>query len=137
MKESQLPKNEFVREQIKNKPKNKKRLCVKLGVSALCGLVFALAACGVVLLMLPIIQRQWKPAEEVKETQGTEYEPVTQTTEEPVSTEEQTVVEVPKEMTLGDYQRLQNELYAIGTKANKSIVSITSVVSDSDWFNNS
>ena len=137
MKESQLPKNEFVREQIKNKPKNKKRLCVKLGVSALCGLVFALAACGVVLLMLPIIQRQWKPAEEVKETQGTEYEPVTQTTEEPVSTEEQTVVEVPKEMTLGDYQRLQNELYAIGTKANKSIVSITSVVSDTDWFNNS
>lgn len=40
-------------------------------------------------------------------------------------------------MTLDDYQQIQTELYAIGNTANKSIVTITGVVSDTDWFNNS
>lgn len=33
-------------------------------------------------------------------------------------------------MTLDDYQQIQTELYAIGNTANKSIVTITGVVSD-------
>ena len=40
-------------------------------------------------------------------------------------------------MRLDDYQEFQTELYAIGNTANKSIVTITGVVSDTDWFNNS
>jgi serine protease Do len=40
-------------------------------------------------------------------------------------------------LTLEEYQLIQNRLYAIGSQANKSIVTITSVVSDTDWFNNS
>lgn len=139
MKETPLPKSEFVREQIKDKPKNRKRLLAKLGVSALCGISFALAACIVVLIMLPILQRRLQPEGEAVVQDSEETAPTqTQIVQEPAPSEEtQTIVEVPQEMTIGDYQRLQNELYAIGTKANKSIVSITSVVSGTDWFDNS
>ena len=62
----------------------------------------------------------------VKETeQGSEEKEETQTPE------------VRQPMTLDDYQQIQTELYAIGNTANKSIVTITGVVSDTDWFNNS
>lgn len=137
MKETPLPKNEFVREQIKDKPKSKKRLCAKLGVSVLCGIAFALAACIVVLIMLPILQKRLQPGEE-ETARSSENLTETQETQAPAPSEEtQTIIEVAREMTIADYQRLQNELYAIGTKANKSIVSITSVVSGTDWFDNS
>ena len=54
--------------------------------------------------------------------------------------EEKEETQTPEErqpMTLDDYQQIQTELYAIGNTANKSIVTITGVVSDTDWFNNS
>ena len=46
MSDKQQPKNAFVREQIKDKPKNYKRMWVRLGESAACGGVFALAVAG-------------------------------------------------------------------------------------------
>lgn len=39
-------------------------------------------------------------------------------------------------MTLEDYQGLQNEMYEIGREANRSIVGVTGVKSNTDWFNN-
>ena len=51
MSDKQQPKNAFVREQIKDKPKNYKRMWVRLGESAACGGVFALAVCLVLLFM--------------------------------------------------------------------------------------
>jgi serine protease Do len=40
------------------------------------------------------------------------------------------------ELTLSDYQKLQDELYSIGEVVNASVVTITSVVSDTDLFHN-
>ena len=40
-----------------------------------------------------------------------------------------------KELTPEEYQKLQSKLYAIGSEANKSIVTVTGVTSDVDWFN--
>lgn len=153
MKNTQLPKNEFVREQIKNKPKNRKRLWIKLGEAFLCGIVFALAVSFVLYFAGPFIQRKIEPDTELS-TESPETEAVSETedtqtggkdtpdTQLPENTQtpddtQTTVVEVPREITLADYQRIQNDLYAIGTEANRSIVAITSVVSDTDWFNNS
>ena len=136
MSDKQQPKNAFVREQIKDKPKNYKRMWVRLGESAACGGVFALAVCLVLLFMIPVLRQEEGPVPDtgaqdsqqasVKETeQGSEEKEETQTPEE------------RQPMTLDDYQQIQTELYAIGNTANKSIVTITGVVSDTDWFNNS
>ena len=51
--------------------------------------------------------------------------------------EETQTLEERQPRTLDDYQQMQTDLYAIGNTANKSIVTITVVVSDTDWFNNS
>ena len=61
------------------------------------------------------------------------------TEEETNSTEtgvdEPDVEEGLKELTPEEYQKLQSKLYAIGSEANKSIVTVTGVTSDVDWFN--
>lgn len=135
MEDRQFPKNEFVREKIKDKPKNYKRLWTKLLTAAGCGIVFALAAVLVMVLMLPTLRENTQP--QVPESQI--YETQTQQVAQETQTQEDTqdATEKIKEFTIEDYQKVQTQLYAIGNVANKSIVTITSVVSDTDWFNNS
>ncbi|MBO5070342.1 MAG: serine protease [Roseburia sp.] len=42
----------------------------------------------------------------------------------------------PRELEIADFQHLQNKMYAIGREANKFVVTVTGVKSDTDWFNN-
>ena len=60
MEDKQLPKNEFVREKIKDKPKNYKRIWIRFLTAAGCGIVFALTAVLVMLLMLPSLREELK-----------------------------------------------------------------------------
>ena len=138
MEDKQLQKNEFVREKIKDKPKNHKRLLVKICSAALSGVVFALAATLVFFMLFPILEKKME-AEAVPGTLDSsqpQKETQTQSTEPETETQKKTPA-VKTEISLQDYQKIQTELYAIGNRANKSIVTITGVVSDTDWFNNS
>lgn len=148
MEDKQPQKNEFVREKIKEKPLNKKRLAYRLLYAALCGIVFAVAACIVFAIVLPKIVKNNTVAEAATEDtqfidtedEATETEAVTQsteTTENPTETVvELTDVPVDFSLTIEDYQDIQNQLYAIGMDVNHSIVTITSVLNDTDIFNN-
>lgn len=135
MSDKQLRKNDFVREQIKDKPKNYRRIWMRLGMSAASGVVFALAACLVFVLMRPLLQQSQG---EETETQSTQQASMAEETQKVREEEEDTQTAGKKEpLTLDDYQQIQTKLYAIGNTANRSIVTITGVVSDTDWFNNS
>lgn len=137
MEDKQLPKNEFVREKIKDKPKNYKRLWTRLLTAAGCGIVFALTAVIVMLCMIPVLRE--RIYEKIPETQIQDSQ-LDDTQDTPAETQEQEELAQDtqiKEFTIEDYQKIQTQLYAIGNVANKSIVTITSVVSDTDWFNNS
>ena len=136
MSDKQQPKNAFVREQIKDKPKNYKRMWVRLGESAACGGVFALAVCLVLLFMIPVLRQEEGPVPDTG-AQDSQQASVKETEQGSEEKEETQTPEVRQPMTLDDYQQIQTELYAIGNTANKSIVTITGVVSDTDWFNNS
>lgn len=135
MEEKNLPNNDFVREQIKDKPKKTRRIWIRLCTAALCGAVFALTACVVVLLMMPWMREKQNAASE--ETQTMEVEPVSEETQELKQEEEEADIQKADSFSISDYQKIQTQLYAIGNQANHSIVTITSVVSDTDWFNNS
>lgn len=138
MEDKQLPKNEFVREKIKDKPKNYKRIWIRFLTAAGCGIVFALTAALVMLLMLPSLREELKentPDTQVQNSQEPETEDTQEATQTPDDTQEQK--ETIREFTIDDYQKIQTQLYSIGNVANKSIVTITSVVSDTDWFNTS
>ena len=127
---------EFVREKIKDKPINKRKIVIRLLVAAACGVVFAITACLAVAFLWPKLKPLEADDALVKETETeTETEVPSESTE--AETESETEIQVDYELTVEDYQHIQNELYAIGNSANKSIVTITSVQSDTDWFNNS
>ena len=130
MEDKQLQKNEFVREKIKDKPKNKpknhKCLFVKICSAALSGVVFALAAILVLFMLFPLVEKRME-AEVVPGTIDSSHpqkETQTQSTESEAETQKETPV-VKSEISLEDYQKIQTELYAIGNRANKSIVTIT------------
>ena len=42
----------------------------------------------------------------------------------------------PLELEIADFQNLQDKLYAVGREANRFVVTVTGVRSDTDWFNN-
>ena len=138
----------FIKEKIIKKPVNKKRL-LKQGISTIAfAVIFGLVACFVFTVMRPIMENWLHPKEDptisipeddwgteavmpdteeaghTQEGQGTEV----QETEEPPS--------VVKELELSDYQILHNKIYAIGKEANRSVVTVTGVKSDMDWYNN-
>lgn len=135
MEDKQLQKNEFIREKIKTKPLNKKRVAERVGLSMLCGALFAAAACVVFALFLPHILDTAENVDDTEQLSSQETETTELVTQAPEPAPATEVVE-HQELTLEDYQILQNRLYAIGNQGNKSIVTISSVVSETDIFHN-
>ncbi len=148
----------FIQEKIKERPLNKKRL-FKYGVITVgFAVLFGLVACFVFTLTRPVMENwlypkedptisipedEWDDTEELAEKADTEFpeedsnepEPETETEPEEAAPVQETVI--VKELELSDYQQLQNKVYAIGKEANRSIVTVTGVVSDTDWYNSS
>ncbi len=139
---------EFVREQIKEKPVSKKKALKKIGLAALCGVVFAVMACVVLLIFAPFLRAAIlvgnnepdstestdKGSQSEEESSESESESEKESeSEEPGDTE---IIIPDISLTIGDYQELQNELYRIGNQANKSIVTVTALTSETDWMNN-
>lgn len=133
---------EFVREKIKDKPLNKKKIATRLVMSALNGFVFALVACLTIALFWPKITGA-NEATQTDVSDATILEPENIQLESQYNVEDdqfqgnKTEVFNANGITLDDYQKIQSQLYAIANTVNKSVVAITGVSSDTDWFNNS
>lgn len=132
----------FIKEKIKDKPINKKRLLIRMGYNLLCAVIFGAVACFVFVFLRPYLEEWFCPPEEstisiprddVPEEEE-EAENLQEEEEPEPEPENQTVV-VREELEIEDYQALQNKLYAIGKQANKSVVTVTGVTSGIDWFN--
>lgn len=137
----------FIKEKIKDKPINKRRLLLKAVYNLLCAIIFGAAACFVFVLLKPyfeeklypekesaitipkdIVPQEIEPAPEKKEEEEKEPEP------EPEKEPENQTVVVQEQLEPEDFQDLQNKLYAIGQQASKSMVTVTGVTSGVDWF---
>ncbi len=142
----------FINEKRKEKPINKKRVLIQMGLVVIMAVIFGLMASFVFAFFQPKFAEMLYPEEEpvvtipkdsVEETE--EQEATEETTEEapeladePEPSTEIVVVEPQEvELELEDFQKLQNKMYAVGREANKYVVSVTGVKSDTDWFNNS
>lgn len=123
---------EFIREKIKEKPISKRRLAMNIGIAALCGLAFALVVCLVLIIAVPMIKDSWETSGSELET-GSEMGDVTEDTE---GTQNQIVLPPDLNLSINDYQTLQNELYQIGNRVNKSIVTVTKMEDENDWMTN-
>lgn len=143
---------DFIKEKVKERPINRKKLMRRTILTASMAVIFGLIACLTFLVLEPVISNLLYPEEEVQkvelkeETVNEEMKPEDmileeETEEEAVSQEitqeiTQTVVEKVQLETL-DYQRLYRKMYMKSQEvAAQSLVTVTSVNSDVDWFDN-
>jgi len=148
---------EFMRERIKQKPVNKKKLLRRTVITAVMAVVFGLVACLTFLILEPVISNRLYPEEEPKEVAFPEEtlteemkpedmlvneEDVEAQTPEPVDLEmvdeqiKELLSQVDLEFSLEDYQTLYDKLRALAEDAGRAVVTVTGVTSDVDWFNN-
>ena len=146
---------EFMREKIKQKPVNKKKLLRRTVITALMAVVFGLVACFTFLVLEPVISNRLYPEEEPKEVAFPEETPmeemkpedmlVNEEDIEPVEAVEVELVDeqieeilsqVEFEFNLEDYQALHDELRKLAENVSRAVVTVAGVTSDVDWFNN-
>ncbi len=118
---------QFMQEKIKQKPIYQNRMVRRCAASLLCGVLFALAALAVWALVYPRLNDQ----SEEQELQPIEI-PEEEEEEEP---EESTVyITETVSMELEDYKKMYQQLIQIGNQAEKSLVNISVLSVDTDWF---
>ena len=121
---------EFIREKIKEKPVSKRKIFLKIGTAVVCGVVFSVVVLLMMMLFMPMMQNPTSTqADETQEE--TESQDVTEETE---TTEEDIVIPPNLNLSISDYQTLQNELYEIGNEVNTSVVTVAALsTEDEDW----
>lgn len=144
---------EFMREKIKQKPVNKRKLLRRTVITVVMAVVFGMVACVTFLILEPVISNRLYPEEEPQEvvfpeeTVMEEMNPEDmlvndEVEEEPepveVELEDEQIEELLSQVKFGleDYQSVYNELMKLAEKANRAVVTVTGVTSDVDWFNN-
>ena len=148
---------EFMREKIKQKPVNKKKLLRRTVITAVMAVVFGLVACFTFLVLEPVISNRLYPEEEPKEVAFPEETPieemkpedmlVTEADAEPQTPDQvdlemvdeqiqEVLSQVDRDFTLEDYQSIYGELRTLADDACRAVVTVAGVTSDVDWFNN-
>ncbi len=148
----------FIKETVKEKPINKKRIAVRFIVSALSGAIFAVVACGIIALLLP----RWTNINEIKnlvadvkntdnqknDIQGLEKkEESTDSSSvdtdsdansdsyENKSQDDKVNNEKEKLSSEDMYSEAVSAIYKVGARADKSVVKVTGVTDELDLFN--
>ena len=141
---------EFMKEKIKERPVNRKKLVRRTILTASMAVIFGLIACFTFLVLEPLFSNMLYPEEEPKQVTFPEVEeemlpedmlqsqvqiPFKENGTEEVQTEEMTEAD-KSEIEIKDYQVLYDKMYEIAKESQKSMVTVVGVTSDVDWFNN-
>lgn len=137
----------FVRETVKNRPINKKKLFRRTMTTVIFAVVFGLVACLTFILIEPVINRAMNPEEITKVVfPEEEISPDEILTEESVAQREeslQEVVEAAKEVvesgqtqtsTIEAYQKMYADFQAFARESEKSIATVVGISEQVDWF---
>ena len=145
MQENGQKKYEFIKEKRKEIPVNKKKVALQTGYVLAMALLFGVVASFVIAFLQPKIEGALYPKQDefvsIPEDEPTDTETAeeTDTVDTEVTTElagEEPIDMVYWQPTIEDYQALQSQLYAIGREANRFVVTVTGIQSNTDWFNN-
>lgn len=142
---------DFLREKIKQKPVNKKKLLRRTMITATMAVVFGIVACLTFLILEPVINNWLYPEEETQEVQfpeetvTEEMNPEDMLTEDTIEEESESAELEDKQIEellsqvkfgLDEYQLVYDELSALAKDVSRALVTVTGVTSDVDWFNN-
>ncbi|MGN0156232.1 MAG: S1C family serine protease [Lachnospiraceae bacterium] len=132
---------EYIKERMKERPVNKKRLIRRMVITASMAVVFGVLACFTFLVLEPVFSNFLYPEEEPQAVEIPE-DTDEMLPEDMMIVEEDSTVK-PEETTnkddevLSDYKLLYQKIYELANKTMKSMVTVTGVSQDIDWFNNS
>lgn len=136
----------FIKEKVKERPVNKRKLLKRTMITASMAVIFGLIACFTFLVLEPVFSNWLYPEEEPEpvqlqeESENEEMLPEdmvleTESEEESVPPVQTTVVE-RVELNISDYQTLYSNLYKMVQEVSKSMVTVIGITSDTDWLNN-
>ncbi len=138
------PRFDFMKEQIKERPLNKKKLLRRTAMTVSMAVLFGLVACLTVLVLEPVFNN-WlypeEPAENITFPPDTEeilpedmaLDDAELEQEEP---EESTTETEERIDELEIYRKTAGRLQALAQEVSCSLVTVTGVTSDKDWFDN-
>ena len=133
----------FIKEKVKERPINKRKLLKRTMITASMAVIFGLIACFTFLILEHVFSNWLYPEEEPEpvqlqeESENEEMLPEdmvleTESEEETTPPVQTTVVE-RVELDVSDYQML----YKMVQEVSKSLVTVIGITSDTDWMNNS
>lgn len=143
--------SDFLREKIKQKPVNKKKLLRRTLITVAMAVVFGIVACLTFLLLEPVINNRLHPEEEPEEVRFPEEtiteemnpedmlsEETMEEESEPSEIEDAQIEELLSQVKFGleEYQSVYEELSQLAKDVSRALVTVTGVISDVDWFNN-
>lgn len=146
-------KADFMKETIKQRPLNRKKLIRRTLITAAMAVIFGLVACVTFLLLEPVISNKLYPEDEpstvvlVEEKEEEEILPedmiaddsdIAAESPSPTALQDEQIAQVLSEVqfSLEDYETLYDELAAVAEEVQKSMVTVVGITSDVDWFNN-
>ncbi len=137
---------EFIKEKVKERPLNRKKLVRRTIITASMAVIFGLIACVTFLVLEPVFSNLLYPEEEPEQVELKEENINEEMRPEDMLLEEETETETPVqpqtvvkkvELEMSDYQRLYRTIYSLAQQVTtQSMVTVTGVVSDKDWFDN-
>lgn len=134
---------EFMKEKVKERPINKKKLVRRTLMTVSMAIIFGLIACLTFSLLEPLISNWLNPQEEIEKIEiplvSEEILPEDMMVHEEITLEpSQEVIEILKdEIELGtkDYQKLYQSIHELTLQIQKAEVTVTRVIQDIDIFN--
>ena len=136
----------FIKKTEKKKPINKKKIALKVIIFIFAAVLFGAIAAVVFCQMLKGFAAQndedQVSLDDYKEAIATELDDDSSSSadvEESVDEDGNVtrIVEVPEELDLRDYTKLYRQMAKVSRRAKKSIVTVTGISENTDWFNNS
>lgn len=133
---------EMIRERMKERPINRKKLMRRTIITVSMAVIFGVFACLTFLLLEPVFSNLFypEPAPEVVELPKEEDEILPEDmliTEETPKEQTSTTTIIQKDSdVLEDYVATYQKLHEVTNNFRKSMVTVTGVSQDVDWFNN-
>lgn len=153
MEENRNQETDFMKETIKQRPLNRKKLVRRTLITAAMAVIFGMVACLTFLLLEPVFSNKLYPEEEpstiafVEETQEDEILPEDMIAdesqmktegEETPALEDEQIAQVLSEINMGveEFSSIYTALYEVAKGVQASMVTVAGVTSDVDMFNN-
>jgi serine protease Do len=139
VEQNQQDKNEYIREKVKQRPLNRKKLMRRTIITAAMAVVFGVLACFTFLVLEPVFSNILSPEEEPEIIEIPEDVDEVSPEDMLLEDKKEPTIQIIREEAdtvdpLDNYQYMYKEVYDIAGETQKSLVTVTGVTTDENWW---